>query len=64
MAAVPLGRERENMDKSQLIAMMASILLSSRNPIHLSDEKVILTAVEAAERIYESAQEVGKRAHR
>ena len=63
MAAVPLGRERENMDKSQLIAMMASILLSSRNPIHLSDEKVILTAVEAAERIYESAQEVSKRAH-
>jgi len=52
------------MDKSQLIAMMASILLSSRNPIHLSDEKVILTAVEAAERIYESAQEVGKRPHR
>jgi uncharacterized protein with PhoU and TrkA domain len=52
------------MDKSQLIAMMASILLSSRNPIHLSDEKVILTAVEAAERIYDSAQEVSKRVHR
>jgi hypothetical protein len=64
MAVVPLGRKRENMDKSQLIAMMASILLSSRNPIHLSDEKVILTAVEAAERIYESAQDVGKRPQR
>jgi uncharacterized protein with PhoU and TrkA domain len=64
MSLSPRGGSEKNMDKSQLIAMMASILLSSRNPIHLSDEKVILTAVEAAERIYDSAQEVGKRAHR